>query len=386
MPVKKRDKSGRLRVRDQFARGGIAPSRRRGGLMLELKGVGRQVNGEMHLSDISLALPRGSFNILLGPTLAGKTSLLRTMAGLDPSTSGAISLDGVDITRAPLRKRSVAMVYQQFINYPALSVRENIAMPLRAKKALAAEIEQKVSRAAELLRLGPYLQRKPHELSGGQQQRVALARAIVKQADFVALDEPLANLDYKLREELRAELPKFFAGSSSIVVFATTDPVEALLLGGNVATMAEGRITQFGKGLDVYRRPRDLVTARTFSDPPLNLLPVTANAGRTVPADASAPQCTLPRLPDGAWTLGFRPHHLRIGAGSGASFRLKVISTEVTGSESFVHLAFGAARFVLLTHGVHIHPAGAELEAHVALQDVMVFDSAGNTVALAEAA
>jgi glycerol transport system ATP-binding protein len=352
--------------------------------MLELKGVGRQVNGEAYLTDISLALPRGSFNILLGPTLAGKTSLLRTMAGLDPPTSGSIHLDGGDITRAPLRRRSVAMVYQQFINYPSLSVRENIAMPLQAKKTPAAEIEQKVARAAELLRLGPYLQRRPHQLSGGQQQRVALARAIVKQADFVALDEPLANLDYKLREELRAELPKFFAGSQSIVVFATTDPVEALLLGGNVATLSEGRITQFGPGLDVYRRPRDLVTARTFSDPPLNLLPVTARAGRTTPVDAAAPPCALPRLPDGAWTLGFRAHHLKIGAGSAeaATFKLTVISTEVTGSESFVHLAFGSARFVLLTHGVHIHAVGAVFEAHVEPQDVMVFDSAGRAVAL----
>jgi len=261
-------------------------------------------------------------------------------------------------------------------------VRENIAMPLQARKTPAAEIERLVGRAADLLRLGPYLQRRPHELSGGQQQRVALARAIVKQADFVALDEPLANLDYKLREELRAELPKFFAGSQSIVVFATTDPVEALLLGGNVATLSEGRITQFGRGLDVYRRPMDLVTARTFSDPPLNLLPVTARAGRTTPADATAPPSTLPGLPDGEWSLGFRAHHLKIGVGSPAAarFPLTVVSTEVTGSESFVHLAFGSARWVLLAHGVHIHAAGARLEAHVEPEDVMLFDGAGRTV------
>src|SRR5690606_4651370 len=196
-------------------------------------------------------------------------------------------------------RRNVAMVYQQFINYPGWTVRENIASPLKVKKTPKAEIAREVERAAELLRLGPYLDRKPLELSGGQQQRVALARAIVKKADLVLLDEPLANLDYKLREELRAELPKLFADSGSVVVYATTEPTEALLLGGATATLSEGRITQFGPTPDVYRRPRDLVTARTFSDPPLN----------TVRAD----DARWAAAPPGAATLAFRPHHLRPG-------------------------------------------------------------------------
>ncbi len=144
---------------------------------------------------------------LLGPTLAGKTSLLRVMAGLDPPTSGTVSFNDTDVTGRPVRERNVAMVYQQFINYPGLSVRENIASPLRVRGANKRTITGEVARAAALLRLEPYLDRKPAELSGGQQQRVALARAIVKKADLVLLDEPLANLDYKLREELREELP-----------------------------------------------------------------------------------------------------------------------------------------------------------------------------------
>src|SRR6185437_10756682 len=142
-----------------------------------------------------------------------------------------------------------------------------------------AEIERKVKHAAELLKLTPYLERTPLNLSGGQQQRTALARAIVKNASLVLLDEPLANLDYKLREELRAELPRIFAAAGTIFVYATTEPHEALLLGGNTATLSEGRITQFGPTIEVFRKPADLVTAKTFSDPPLNTIVLEKKAG-----------------------------------------------------------------------------------------------------------
>jgi glycerol transport system ATP-binding protein len=382
MPFKNKaeDDLGRPRLGEQ---GNARPhSRASGALMLELQDIGRTVGGETHLAGVSLELRRGGVSVLLGPTLAGKTSLMRVMAGLDPPTSGRVTLDGVDVTKLSVRKRSVAMVYQQFVNYPGLRVRGNIASPLEAQKLGKPDIEARVAQAAKMLRLEPFLDRRPHELSGGQQQRVALARAIVKQADLVVLDEPLANLDYKLREELRAELPKFFAGSKSIVVFATTDPVEALLLGGDVATMSEGRVTQFGRGLDVYRRPKDLVTARTFSDPPLNVLRVQAAGGKTQAVGEGV--ATLPAMPDGAWTLAFRPHHLKPGAGpaGAARFTLKIVSTEVTGSESFVHAMFGTSRWVLLTHGVHLHRAGEILEAHVEPKNIMTFDVAGASVAL----
>src|SRR5689334_16561454 len=179
--------------------------------MLELKNVSKQVGAEMHIRDVSLTLKRGSLNVLLGPTLSGKTSLIRLMAGLDKPTTGSVWFDGTDVTGVAPQKRNVAMVFQQFINYPTLTVYENIASPLRVAGLPRAEIEAKVKRAADLMRLGPYLDRTPLNLSGGQQQRTALARAMVKNASIVLLDEPLANLDYKLREELRAELPRIFA-------------------------------------------------------------------------------------------------------------------------------------------------------------------------------
>jgi glycerol transport system ATP-binding protein len=336
--------------------------------MLELRDVSRRVGGVWHLSDISLRLEGGMLNILLGPTLAGKTSLMRIMAGLDRPSSGVVCFDGKDVTGIPVAKRNAAMVYQQFINYPGWTVHDNIASPLRVKRMATAAIDREVKRIAELLRLTPYLKRKPLELSGGQQQRVALARAIVKKADLVLLDEPLANLDYKLREELRAELPRLFADSNSVVVYATTEPTEALLLGGATATLAQGRVTQFGPTSDVYRRPCDLITARTFSDPPLNIV--------------AAADSKWDRAPTGANTLAFRPHHLRPGMGSASAlpFNVAVISTEITGSESFVHVSYGAQRWVMLTHGVHVYPAGAQLDVHVEPEHVMAFDAAGRSL------
>ncbi len=336
--------------------------------MLELRDVSRRVGGTAHLSNVSLRLERGTFNVLLGPTLAGKTSLMRVMAGLDRPGFGAVMFDGADVTGKPVARRNVAMVYQQFINYPGWTVRDNIASPLRVKRTSKAAIDSEVARVAKLMRLEPYLDRKPLELSGGQQQRVALARAIVKKADLVLLDEPLANLDYKLREDLRAELPKLFADSGSVVVYATTEPAEALLLGGSTATLSQGRLTQFGPTLDVYRRPNDLVTAKTFSDPPLNTIRAQDAGAAQAQADAA--------------TLAFRPHHLVPGPGSARAlaFKLKVISTEITGSESFVHLAAGDVRWVMLTHGVHIYPAGADLDAHVEPEHVMAFDAAGSAL------
>ncbi len=180
---------------------------------------------------------------------------MQLMAGIQKPTTGSIRYRGRDVTGVPVQKRNVSMVYQQFINYSNFSVYDNIASPLRVAGIAKDEIDRRVGKAAELLRLTPMLKRRPSELSGGQQQRTAIARAIVKDSDLILLDEPLANLDYKLREELRDELPKLFAGRKAIVVYATTEPVEALLFGGNTATLHEGRITQFGPTAEVYRRP-----------------------------------------------------------------------------------------------------------------------------------
>ena len=353
--------------------------------MLELKNVSKVVSGQTHISDVSLTLQHGSLNVLLGPTLSGKTSLMRLMAGLDVPTSGSVWFDGVDVTGVPVQKRKIAMVYQQFINYPAMTVYENIASPLRVAGAEQSKIDAEVRRAAELLRLTPYLDRTPLSLSGGQQQRTALARAIVKNAGLVLLDEPLANLDYKLREELRAELPKIFAAAGTIFVYATTEPHEALLLGGNTATLSQGRVTQFGPTIEVFRKPNDLITAKTFSDPPLNTIVLRkANGGFQLDGGMSLPvPPEFSGIADGPYTIGFQPHHLSLTRPNedAVPVRAKVTATEITGSESFVHLDFADARWVMLAPGIHHFEADETVDVFIDPRHLMVFDGGGRSAA-----
>jgi len=182
-------------------------------MALEFRDLSKKEYDVTLIAPISLKLKPGIFNTILGPTLSGKTTLLRLMAGLDRPTSGEIWFKEINVTNLPVQKRNVAMVYQQFINYPSMSVFENIASPLRVKKIPENEVKSRVNKVAELLKISPLLDRRPTELSGGQQQRTALARALTKEAELVLLDEPLANLDYKLREELREELPKSYVKS-----------------------------------------------------------------------------------------------------------------------------------------------------------------------------
>ncbi len=349
--------------------------------MLELRNVSKMVGGQTHIDDVSLTLQHSSLNVLLGPTLSGKTSLMRLMAGLDAPTSGSVWFDGLDVTGVPVQKRKVAMVYQQFINYPAMTVYENIASPLRVVGTERSKIDAEVRRAADLLRLTPYLNRTPLNLSGGQQQRTALARAIVKNAGLVLLDEPLANLDYKLREELRAELPKIFAATGAIFVYATTEPHEALLLGGNTATLSEGRVTQFGPTIEVFRKPNDLITARTFADPPLNTIVLRRegagfqlDGGVTLPVPAE-----FAAIADGPYTIGFQPHHLSLTRpnADAVSVRAKVTATEITGSESFVHLDFADVRWVMLAPGIHHFEADEMVNVFIDWRHLMVFDGEG---------
>ena len=361
-------------------------------MSLVLDGIGLGPPGAVVLDGVSLELERGTLNVLLGPTLSGKTSLMRVMAGLDRPDRGRMALDGTDVTGVPVRRRSVAMVYQQFVNYPTLTVYENIASPLRVAGLPRAEIEARVGEAARLLRLQPLLRRKPAELSGGQQQRTALARALVKRAGLVLLDEPLANLDYKLREELREELPGLFARTGAILVYATTEPMEALLLGGRTATLWEGRVTAAGPAAELYRNPPNLQAARVFSDPPLNELVAAQRDGALhLPGGRVAPD-VLPGLPDGEWRLGFRAEHLHAGpVPPGAlGFAGQVLVTELAGSESYVHVEAhgeahgeaGAGAWVALAPGVLDLPPGEAVPVWVRPADLMAFDGAGQRVAL----
>ncbi|WP_035699961.1 ABC transporter ATP-binding protein, partial [Bradyrhizobium genomosp. I (2014)] len=233
--------------------------------------------------------------------------------------------------------------------------------------------------------LEPFLKRTPLQLSGGQQQRTAIARALVKGADLVLLDEPLANLDYKLREELRAELPRIFEASGAIFVYATTEPTEALLLGGNTVCMWEGRALQMGETANVYRRPQTLRVAQVFSDPPLNLVGIEKKNGQVAYAGGTASPATglYSSLADGAYRVGFRAHQLAVANGEADrhGFHATVTVTEITGSESFVHLTRGGSNWVAVLHGVHEFEPGQTLDAVLDPNDVFVFDAADRLVA-----
>ena len=356
-------------------------------MTLELVGVTKLLAGRTQVHPTNLRLERGTMNVLLGPTLSGKTTLMRLMAGLDAPTTGRILVDGTDVTGMRVQDRKVAMVYQQFINYPSMSVYDNIASPLRLMGKTAAEIDAAVKKTADMMKLGPLLARRPLELSGGQQQRCALARALVKGASLVLLDEPLANLDYKLREELRAEIPKIFAESGAIFVYATTEPEEALLLGGNTATLWEGRVTQFGPTPQVYRLPADATTARVFSDPPMNFVPLQKSGNRvSLGSDVAAPaDGALAALADGTYVAGFRANHLHLNrpSATAVSFPCRVSVTEITGSESFLHLTHGGDRWVGLVHGVHDLATGTEVQLWLDPAHLYVFDQGGALVAAA---
>jgi glycerol transport system ATP-binding protein len=307
------------------------------------------------------------------------------MAGLDVPQEGRVFWNGEDVTGMRVQDRQVAMVYQQFINYPSMTVYDNIASPMRLMGKGRAEIDEAVRKTAEMMKLTPMLERKPLELSGGQQQRCALARGLVKNAGLVLLDEPLANLDYKLREELRIEIPKIFEESGSIFVYATTEPEEALLLGGNTATMWEGRITQFGPTPEIYRNPADATTARVFSDPPMNFLQIAKAGGKIMFGDGQSvnAQGRLAELADGRYTAGFRPNHLELENSTGQmmAFACSVGVTEITGSETFIHLHHHDDRWVGLVHGVRHLQTGGEVTVYLDPSHVYIFAEDGDLVA-----
>jgi len=336
---------------------------RKNTMALELVGITKKVGSQTHIKETSLVLEPGHFNVLLGETGAGKTSLIKLMAGLDSVASGKILMNGQDVTAMSTQKRNISLVHQFFVNYAHMSVFDNIASPLKVAGMAKSEIEGRVEEAADVLQLRPFLTRKPHELSGGQQQRCALARAIAKESTAVFLDEPLANLDYKLREELRDQLPELFAGRGAVVVYATSEPEEALLLGGKTGLMNDGWVTQFGVTADIYRNPIDIVSARVFSDPPINTAQIDKRGNRAIfgavgwdlTGDAAG-------LRDGPYTVAVRPNYVLPVNTSEAYVPLKgvVQVAELSGSQSSAHFTLGAENWVSLTGGVHAYEIGRE--------------------------
>ena len=345
-------------------------------MSLELKNIEKKVGLETFIYPTNLKLEKNTINVLLGSTLAGKTTLMQIMAGLDKPTAGEIWFNDQNVTGVKVQKRNVSMVYQQFINYPNYTVYENIASPLKITGVDANEIKERVGKVAELLKLSPMLDKKPNELSGGQQQRTALARALIKDSDLILLDEPLANLDFKLREELREELPKLFENRECIVVYATTEPSDALMIGGNTATILEGKIIQYGKTLDVYNNPENLTSAEVFSDPPMNIAKVNKSGDSCSLSEANTTWKTNKKIKDGNYTIGIRPHNVTVEKTSKNSLEIKgkVMISELSGSESLIHFKYGQSNWVSLSSGSHKINIGEEMKLYMNVDECLFFD------------
>ncbi len=347
-------------------------------MSLRLENLSREVDGVLYIRDANLTFEAGSFNVLLGRTRAGKTSLMRLMAGLDKPTSGRLLYNSEDVTGQSVQKRNISMIYQQFINYPNLSVYENIASPLRLAGMPESRIESRVRETAAMLRIEPLLERYPLELSGGQQQRTAMARALVKDATLILFDEPLVNLDYKLREELRTELRELFRERQCIAVYATTEANEALALGGTTTLLHEGQVVQNGPVMEVYRAPVNTLAAQLFSEPPMNMI-----RGRVTDTEVTFDEYShhalarpLTELAPGAYWFGIRPSHIGLVPANDDDLEMsmEVELCEISGSETFMHVRNRHFEMVLQLMGVHQYHTGAPVKVYLPINKLFVFD------------
>ena len=345
-------------------------------MSLELKNVEKVIGPDTHIYPTNLKLEKNTINVLLGSTLSGKTTLMQIMAGLDKPTSGEIWFNGQNVTGTKVQNRNCSMVYQQFINYPNFTVFENIASPLKITGVNSKEISERVGKVSEILKLSSMLNKKPDELSGGQQQRTALARALVKDSELILLDEPLANLDFKLREELREELPKLFENRECIVVYATTEPSDALMIGGNTAALLEGNVVQFGKTLDVYNKPENLISAKVFSDPPMNIAEIKKNGNTCIFSNNNVQWKSSIHIKDGIYKIGIRPHNITTYKEGNNSLEIngKVLISEISGSESLIHFTNSSLNWVSLSNGIHQKKIGETTKLYMNIDEFLYFD------------
>lgn len=337
---------------------------------------------EFHLNDVSFTMNRGQLYTILGRTLAGKTTLLKSIAGLLACDHGTLLIDGQDFTSVPVWKRNVAMVYQQFINYPHLTVFDNVAFPLRQRKMEETEVKKRVLLSLESVGLSDFNDRKIQALSGGQQQRVALARSLAKEAEILLLDEPLVNLDYKLREQLREEFRNIFSSqvsADSILIYSSTDPVEAMQLGGDIIVMDEGRILQQGTAKNVFENPANIRVAEISNDPAMNLMPGEITDGRVaINNDISMPiPPHFKALPSGSYTFGVRAADVSL-APEGIPFVVEL--SEISGSETYLHVKNGDHSLVALLDMVKDFTAREKVRLAIEVSKIYAFDENGDLI------
>jgi len=285
---------------------------------IELKGVRKSFGAVNIINGVDLRIEDGEFAVFVGPSGCGKSTLLRLIAGLEDLTSGAVEINGLDVSDVGPAQRGLAMVFQSYALYPHMSVRNNIAFALKMAKQPPAVIEQKVQKAAGILNLADYLDRKPRQLSGGQRQRVAIGRAIVREPKAFLFDEPLSNLDAALRVQMRVEIGELHNTLKTTMIYVTHDQVEAMTMANKIVVLDKGSVMQVGSPLELYNRPNGLFVAGFIGSPKMNLIRGEAAAKR------------------GATTIGVRPEHADISTTAG-EWQASVRVAEHLGSDTFLH-------------------------------------------------
>jgi multiple sugar transport system ATP-binding protein len=348
---------------------------------VELRNVTKEFPTVTALKDVSFSFAHGEFFVLLGPTGAGKTTTLRVVAGLEKQTAGSVYMDGQCIDARTPAERDVAFVFQQYSLYPTMSVYDNLAFPLRSplRRTPEQEIKGRVEAAAEKLRISHLLKRKTAQLSGGEMQRVAIGRAIVREPHLFLMDEPLSNLDAKLREALRVELKHLQKTQGSTTLFVTHDQIEALTMADRIAVLHQGRVVQQGTPDDIYDRPATTFVAQLVGTPKINLFPARRHGG-AVHISGNGLSLPAPRLdlPE-SFLVGIRPEDIR--PGTGGAFSATVTLTEPLGVETILHLKSGELTLLGLVPGMAAQRVGEQIRFDIAKEKLHFFGADSRRIA-----
>ncbi len=339
---------------------------------VHIQGLNITFGGHEVIRHLDLDIPYGEFLVLLGPSGCGKSTLLHSIAGLNPVTGGRIHIGERDMTRAEPSERGVGMVFQSYALYPHMSVRDNLAFPLKMAGLPKAEIASRVERAAAMLQLEPLLQRRPAQLSGGQRQRVAIGRAVVREARVLLLDEPLSNLDAKLRTELRRELKLLHARLGNTMIYVTHDQVEAMTLATRIVVMHQGEIQQIGTPAEVYERPRNLRVASFVGSPTINRLEGRCELGQFVCEGLRMPWAGPEGQP---MTLGVRPEHVLLGEGQPWEARVQLV--EPLGNQHLLWLGAAGQSLCVVQPGQPQHRVGEAVRFGFDAAKLHGFDAQG---------
>ena len=325
---------------------------------VQLQDVSKSFGSQVALDGVNMTVPNGSFVVLLGPTGAGKTTALRVISGLDKPDKGQILIDGRDVANQIPAQRNVAMVFQQYSLYPHLSVRDNLAFPLRSpmRRTPEDEINRKVGEVAEILQISHKMDNKATELSGGEMQRVSIGRALVRNPQVYLMDEPLSSLDAKLRSDLRIQLKRIQASLGATILYVTHDQVEAMTMATHVGVLDEGKLVQFGSPRDIYEDPISIYAAGRLGSPKMNVLPASL----------------FPGAPNKAASIGLRPEHIQIGTG----VKAEVVRVERLGDQTRLHLKTNDVEIMTLTEPHTILKRGDVVA--ISPKEPLYFDTNGN--------